>query len=48
MGQRRTVNPSAERSPTRKAWRSGSLNSRTKRAFIPQRMPHGLQTNNVP
>ena len=37
MWQRRTVNPSDERSPTCKAWRSGSLNSRPKRGFIPQR-----------
>jgi hypothetical protein len=41
------VNPSDERSPARKAWRSGSLNSRTKRGFIPQQMPHSLQSNNV-
>src|SRR3954466_8697990 len=47
MWQRRTVNPSDERSPACKAWRSGSLNSRTKRGFIPQRMPHGPWSNNV-
>jgi len=43
----RTVNPSDERSPTCKAWRSGSLNSRTSKGFIPQQMPHGLQSNNI-
>src|SRR4051812_22756668 len=37
MWQRRTVNPSDERRPACKAWRSGSLNSRTKRGFIPSR-----------
>jgi CheY-like chemotaxis protein len=47
MWQRRTLNPSDERSPVCKACRSGSLNSRTKRGFIPQRMPYGLQTNNL-
>src|SRR3954452_18590931 len=48
MWQRRTVNPSDERSPARKAWRSRSLNSRTKSGFIPQQMLHGLHTNDVP
>src|SRR3712207_6599479 len=47
MWQRRTVNPSDERRPACKAWRSGPLNSRTNKGFIPQRMPHALQTNNV-
>src|SRR4051812_33894909 len=47
MGQRRTLNPSDERRPARKAWRSRSLNSRTKSGFIPQQMLHGLHTNNV-
>ena len=47
MWQRRTVNPSDERRPACKAWRSGSLNSRTSKGFIPQQMPHGLHTNNV-
>ena len=37
MWQRRTVNPSDERSPACKVWRSGSLNSRTNKGFIPQR-----------
>src|SRR4051812_6942397 len=47
MWQRRTVNPSGERRPACKAWRSGPLNSRTKRGFIPQEMPHTLPPNNV-
>src|SRR5881398_2234311 len=47
MWQRRTVNPSDERRPACKVWRSGPLNSRTKRGFIPQPMPHGVHTNNV-
>src|SRR4051812_5613471 len=47
MCQRRTVNPSDERSPACKAWRSGSLNSRTNKGFIPQAMPHTHPPNNV-
>src|SRR5215210_2135534 len=47
MWQRRTVNPSDDRSPACKAWRSGSLNSRTNKGFIPQQMPYGLHPNNV-
>ena len=48
MWQRRTVNPSDERSPACKAWRSGSLNSRTKKGFIPQRMPHSPSGKQCP
>src|SRR4051794_31866879 len=33
--------------PSTQAWRSGSLNSRTKRGFIPQPMPYTLYPNNV-
>ena len=47
MWQRRTVNPSDERSPACKAWRSGPLNSRTNKGFIPQQMPYDLQPNIV-
>src|SRR3954468_15790677 len=47
MWQRRTVNPSDERRPACKAWRSGPLNSRTKRGFIPQHMTQARHPNNV-
>src|SRR4051812_3278910 len=47
MWQRRTVNPSDERRPACKAWRSGPLNSRTKRGFIPQHMTQARNPNNV-
>src|SRR3982751_2764865 len=47
MWQRRTVNPSDDRRPACKAWRSGPLNSRTKRGFIPQHMTQARHPNNV-
>src|SRR4051812_19846990 len=47
MWQRRTVNPSDDRRPACKAWRSGPLNSRTKRSFIPQHMTQARHPNNV-